>query len=260
MEGLDVSARPGLADRVVRDLLSAIEDGSYPAGSRLPPETVLAEAAGVSRLTLREAVRVLRDKGVLRVEQGRGTFVNDSALWSALDPELLASRAMLDGDPAVTAWQITETRSLVEAGVAGLAAERRSAADVEALRCELDRMRGALHKDDVTDFSEADIAFHDAVMRAAGNPFLAALMEPVKALVTQVRTHTSLALDMRVTAIAAHTAIMEAVVAGDADSARRTMSEHMVQTHRVIDRLVASGALPLRPAAEPPQDEERRIS
>lgn len=255
-----MSARPGLADRVVRELLSAIEDGTHPVGGRLPPESVLAEVAEVSRLTLREAVRVLRDKGVLRVEQGRGTFVNDPARWSVLDPDLLSSRAVLDGDPAITAWQVTETRSVVEIGVAGLAAERRSSADVEALRQALEQMRAALDHDDVTDFSEADIAFHDAVMRAAGNPFLAALMRPVKALVGQVRVHTSLTLDMRVTAIAAHTAILEAVVAGDADAARRTMSEHMVQTHRVIDRLVASGNLPPRHAVDPSRQDQRVIS
>lgn len=255
-----MSARPGLADRVVRQLITAVEDGRYPVGSRLPPEAVLAEAADVSRLTLREAVRVLRDKGVLRVEQGRGTFVNLPSRWSALDPALLSSRAIMEGDPARTAWQITETRSLVEVGAAGLAAERRSEEDIVALRGSLEGMRQTVYLKDVGDFSQADVDFHDAVMRAAGNPFLAALMEPVKALVRQVRARTSLALDMRVTAIDAHASILDAIAAGDPESARQTMSAHMNQTHRVIDRLVASGALPLQPTAGPPQDKERRTS
>lgn len=232
-----MSARPGLADAVVRQLLGAVEDGRYPVGARLPAEAVLAEEAGVSRLTLREAVRVLRDKGVLRVEQGRGTFVNPPDLWTALDVELLSSRIMVEGDLVRTARLVTEVRSLIEVGAAGLAAARREAAHLAILESTVERMRATLSQEDVAVFSQADLEFHEAVMDAAGNPLLAALMQPIRAMMMRVRAHTSLTLDMRMTAVDAHAAIYAAIGDGDPAAARHAMAEHMAETYRVIDRL-----------------------
>ena len=237
MERSDVSARLGLVDAVVRRLLAAVEDGRYPVGARLPPEAVLAEQAGVSRLTLREAVRVLRDKGVLRVEQGRGTFVNPTDRWAALDVELLSSRIVVEGDPVRTARLVTEVRSLIEVGAAELAAARRAPEQVLTLSSMVDRMRATVADEDVTQFSEIDLAFHEAVMDAAGNPLLTALMQPIRAMMVRVRAQTSITLDMRLTAVEAHTAIFEAVAAGDPLAARLAMAEHMAETRRVVDRL-----------------------
>ena len=118
--------RRGLPDRIVRELLSAVARGDHPPDSRLPPEAELAALANVSRLTLREAIKVLRDKGVLRVEHGRGTFVNPPAQWSALDAELLSSRTAIEGGTAgLLAERVLEARKVVEVGIAGLAAQRR---------------------------------------------------------------------------------------------------------------------------------------
>ena len=89
MTGRPRAPRTGLAEQVAGHLLHDITEGIHPEGERLPPEPVLAEAAGVSRLTLREAVKSLAQRGVLRVEQGRGTFVYPSCAWLPLDPELL---------------------------------------------------------------------------------------------------------------------------------------------------------------------------
>ncbi len=245
-----MTARPGLADQVAERLLAEVADGRHPPGSRLPPEAVLAEEAGVSRLTLREAVRVLRDKGVLSVEQGRGTFVNPPERWSSLDPALLTSRAALEGGFGQTAQQITETRRIVEVGAVELAAQRRTEIHLVNLRASIERMRHAHERGDVDAFSDADVEFHDWLMTAARNPFLAALLEPIKALLHEVRTQTSLEPQMRVVAVAAHTAIFDAVAAGDDDEARRSMTEHLAETHRVIDVLCASGDFVDAPAGD----------
>jgi GntR family transcriptional repressor for pyruvate dehydrogenase complex len=234
-------ARRGLADQVAAQLLAEVGNGRYPPGSRLPREGILADEAGVSRLTLREAVRVLRDKGVLSVEQGRGTFVNPPARWAVLDPVLLTARAALEGDPAASAQQITETRRIVEVGAAEMAAGRRAETDLVQLRDCIERMRRAHEREDVVEFSAADVDFHDALMVAARNPFLAGILQPIKALVREVRLQTSVEPQMRLTAVAAHSAILEAVAAGDEEAARRSMTEHLAETHRVIDRLRAAG-------------------
>ena len=250
-----MTRRRRLADEVAGQLLAMVTDGHHPPGSRLPPEAVLAEQTHVSRLTLREAVRVLRDKGVLSVEHGRGTFVNPPARWVALDPALLRSRAALEGGSAQSARQITETRRIVEVGAVELAAQRRTEVHLVHLRASIERMRQSHEGGDVVAFSAADIDFHDGLMTAARNPFLAALLQPIKALVHEVRLHTSLEPQMRLVAIAAHAAIFEAVAAGDQEAARRTMTEHLVETHRVIDRLRARGEF-----VDAPVGEEGKVS
>lgn len=240
MTSAAVDQRTRLPDQVVAQLLSAVADSTYPPGTRLPSEGLLAEWAGVSRLTLREAVKVLRDKRVLRVEQGRGTFVNPPVQWAPLDPALVASRSVLEGDLAQTAVEVTEARRVVEVGAAGLAAQRRTEANLADLRAAIDEMVEAHQRDDVRAFSAADLDFHDAVMTAAGNPFLAGLLEPVMALLREVRVSTSMDRDARVSGIRAHEEILAAIAAADEATARDRMNEHMTQTHRVIERAASA--------------------
>lgn len=240
MTSTSLEQRTRLPDQVVAQLLTAVADSTYPPGTRLPSEGLLAEWAGVSRLTLREAVKVLRDKRVLRVEQGRGTFVNPPVHWSPLDPTLVASRTVLEGDRAQTAVRVTEARRVVEVGAAGLAAQRRTEADLARLRDAVHRMVEAHERDDVHTFSAADLDFHDAVTAAAGNPFLAALLEPVMALLREIRETTSVDSGARAAGIRAHQEILAAIEAADDAAARERMSEHMAQTHRAIERAASA--------------------
>ena len=229
------TARQGLPDQVVAELLAAVARGEHPPGSRLPPEAELAARANVSRLTLREAVKVLRDKGVLRVEQGRGTFVNQPAHWSALDAGLLSSRIALEGGSGtLLAEQLVEARRVVEVGTAGLAAQRRTEDDLQRLHAIVAQMRATHELGDVVAFSAADSAFHDSVLRAAANPFLTALFEPIRTLAHQVRITTSYAPANREEAIGAHSGILEAVERGDPDAARRAVSDHLDGTSRAV--------------------------
>lgn len=225
-------ARLGLPDQVVAQLLAAIGSGEHPPGGQLPPEAELAARANVSRLTLREAVKVLRDKGVLRVEHGRGTFVNPPQLWSPLDPELLASRSTVEGaEPNLFAQQLMEARTVLELGVARLAAQRRTGEDVDGMRQTVDRMQACHDSGDLEGYTAADRSFHEALLAAARNPFLAALFEPIRTLVEQVRVTTACDGTMREKAIAAHTRILEAVAAGDERGATGAMWSHVEEAH-----------------------------
>src|SRR6266508_3375762 len=151
----------------------------YPVPVRRGLAYQLVELFDVSRLTVREAVKALRSKGVVRIEQGRGTFVNPPSHWSPLDPDLLMARAAPAEGTRELAMKLTEARVLVEVGVAGLAARRRTRADLTELKRALDRMRRASDRDDVDGFTEADLEFHGIIMAAAGNPFVTALFEPL---------------------------------------------------------------------------------
>src|SRR5256885_1835165 len=111
MNSYPAPIRRGLADQLVEHLVAAILRGDHAPDSQLPPEDKLAEAFKVSRLTVREAVKALRHKGVLRVEQGRGTFVNQPSRWSPLDPDLLMARASSTEGTRDLAVKLTEARA-----------------------------------------------------------------------------------------------------------------------------------------------------
>jgi GntR family transcriptional regulator, transcriptional repressor for pyruvate dehydrogenase complex len=237
--------RVPLADQLVDHLVDAIARGDHPPGSRLPPEDKLSELASVSRLTVREAIRVLRMKGVVRVEQGRGTFVNPTSRWAPLDPALLAARTASPGDAGDLARKLTEARRMVEIGAAELAAERRSMADVRALERQVAANYAAL--DDADAFAEADIAFHDALITAADNSFVAALFEPVTTLLRQVRRDTLGTRALREQAIGWHVRILKAVRAGSREAAREAMEGHMDAAVVNLESVIAEGGLHLSP-------------
>lgn len=224
--------RVALPDQVVARLVEAIARGVHPPGSRLPPEPELAAQVDVSRLTLREAIKILRDKGVLRVEHGRGTFVNPPDLWSPLDPNLLAGRSMLaESFEGTFAEQVAEARAVLELGVAALAAQRRTHQDLERLRATVDDMRSGHDAGDLESYTVADRAFHEELLLAARNPLLGALFEPIWTLIDQVRATTAVEATTREKAIAAHTNILDAVAAADQEAAAQAMWAHVAEAH-----------------------------
>jgi DNA-binding FadR family transcriptional regulator len=225
-----------LAERVAASVLEAIAGGDFPPGSQLPPEPQLVKLTGVSRLTVREAVKSLESKGVLRVEQGRGTFVNSPSMWSPLDPTVLEARMTSTVERAVLSAKLLEARRLVEVGVAELAATRRTPDDLARLESALNRMRSAQASDDVDEFVDADIAFHDAMLDAAENELITALFEPIKQLIFAGRRATSEWADAREHAIAAHAEVLEAVRGSQPEQAQQAMRAHLLQTADDLSR------------------------
>lgn len=225
-----------LADQVAEHILAGIAGGDYPPDSRFAPESDLAESCGVSRLTLREAIKALREKGVVRVEPGRGTFVNPMALWSPLNPSLLAARLADSAGGADLAFQLTEAREAVEMGVVELAASRRTERDLETLQQAFDAMQDRHQQDDQHGFAAADINFHNAVIGAAGNVFLGALFEPIAALVSQVQNRTSSVVEVRSLGLRLHGAILEAIASSNPEAAKTAMAEHFRHTGMVVQR------------------------
>ena len=223
-----------LAAQVTGHLLHDITEGVYREGEQLPPEPVLAEAAGVSRLTLREAVKSLAQRGVVRVEQGRGTFVNPSTAWLPLDPQLLTALVRRDRG---LASQLTEVRGIVEVGAAGLAAKRRSAADLDRMRQALERADAALAAGDADAFSRADIDFHQAVLGAVGNQFVPAMLMPVDGALQEIRRQTSQDPVASRRALVMHRRILDAVRKRSASAAAEAMRRHLDETRRHIEAM-----------------------
>jgi DNA-binding FadR family transcriptional regulator len=231
-------ARKSLASVVSEDLLADIVDGTIPVGASLPTEAELCEAHEVSRMTVREALKTLQAQNVVRVVPGRGTYVNPVAEWTDLAPVLRS--AMSGAGQAVASMQLVEVRRMFETGAAALAAVRRTDGDVDRLEHLLGQMRGAHETDDVALFAEADIAFHDVILKATGNIFVGVLFDPLSKMMREKREQTSAVRQIQANAIAKHEAVLDAVRAGDAERARLAMDDHMVQTsndlqHYVLD-------------------------
>jgi DNA-binding FadR family transcriptional regulator len=196
----------------------------------------------VSRLTVREAVKTLRAKSVVRIERGRGTYVNPPTQWTDLAALVRAATARLPAADGLVPRRLIEARRVIEVGAAELAAGRRSEADVDRLVAEVDAMRAAVAAGDVDAFVAADIAFHAAILDAGGNIFLAALLDPLGQLLVEARRQTSAVEEIRAHAIAHHEAIAEAIRSGSPQRAGKAMRDHMDQTEHDLCTYVLPSA------------------
>ncbi|MDR1294479.1 MAG: FadR family transcriptional regulator [Bifidobacteriaceae bacterium] len=224
-----------MARELADSLLDGIVDGQYAISDTLPPEVELADAAGVSRLTVREAVGNLRARNIVAVRRGLGTFVNPLDSWSDLDAVMYAS--VRRGD-ARAAEQLLEVRRVVEVGAAELAARNRDSRSVSALDRAIEDLEEADSINDGQAATNADLAFHDAILRATENAIMQALYAQLRHTLELTRQLTSSRSDVRKSAISHHRAIRDAIAAGDVVAAGHAMSAHMDQTSADYRRLV----------------------
>lgn len=221
-------ARKSLVDVVADDLLDRVVAGEFPPGSGVPGELELSAQHEVSRMTVREAIKTLAARRILRVERGRGTFVNPLNQWSSLEAVL---RAASEGqDDAAVAVQLIELRRMFETGAAELAAARVTAGELEEMDEQLAQMRAAHEANDVDRFVAADLAFHDLILHASGNVFVAVLFEPLTRILASRRAQTSKVVQIQLNAIAEHASIMDAMRSHDPERSRLAMDRHMDQT------------------------------
>lgn len=214
----------------MRLLVGAIVSGAYPVGARLPREADLADQYDVSRGVARETIRALEERGLIRVIHGKGATVNAPNLWRRFDPDVLA--AMLDGPHAVEILsEYLECRQLLEVEGAALAATRRSDDDLRALRDAFARMEEATKLPASAEaedrFHRADIAFHEALAAATGNPALGELVRTIREALLTARYPLARPQYRRERALPEHRRILKAIEAGDPDAARGAVRAHL---------------------------------
>jgi GntR family transcriptional repressor for pyruvate dehydrogenase complex len=212
----------GVTDDAIEQIRELVASGAWGPGTRLPREVDLAKQLGLSRNSLREAVRALSQARVLEVRQGDGTYVSSLDPGELLEPTLSATH-LLQGR---TVLELFEVRRMLEPEAAALAAHRGDAEVARALRAELDRMIAA--GDSADDLVEADAAFHDVIARAPGNGVLRALLRSLSTSTVRARLWHGIAdrgaLDL---AREEHARIYEAIATGDADLARASALLHI---------------------------------
>jgi DNA-binding FadR family transcriptional regulator len=209
-----------LVQTVIARLEELISSGEWPVGSRIPPEPELVRALGVSRNTVREAVRALVHAGLLDPRPGDGTYVRaDTGLDAALER-------------ATRRWgaiDAIEVRNMLERDAARLAAQRCNDADLDAIEAAL-RHRNATASG--PDFPAADAAFHEAVVAATHNHVLVELYSHLAAALRASVAEVVSATDERLDDV--HQAVAEAIRDADPAAAEQAATDLLAAALAVL--------------------------
>jgi GntR family transcriptional repressor for pyruvate dehydrogenase complex len=212
-----------LYEQIVQQIEESILKGTLKPGNQLPAERELALQFGVSRTAVREAVKALREKGLVEAYSGRGTFVTDGtsqAIRQSLD--LMVKIGQPDGSTS-----LAELRAILEPEIAALAATRVEEQYLITMReavAVMDRSRR-----DPDAYIEADLDFHLALAEAAANPLILSLIDSIVGLLREQR--------MRIFKVDGgpergqfhHKRILQAIEQRDPERARATMRAHLQQ-------------------------------
>lgn len=224
--GTITSAR-GRVEAVMRRMETALLDGTWPAGSRLPAERVLAEQYGVSRNTVREAIQRLSARGLLQSRRGAGVFATDRLRAGIASPwgQLVADHPALRDD-------ILEFRRVLEGATAHFAALRANAADIARIRSLLQELEQARERDDKQGEASADAQLHDAIALASHNTMFLHLHTSVIGLLREHITvnGTDLRSEDREASeqlLIQHRTLCDAICNGRPEEARTAMHTHI---------------------------------
>ena len=223
-----------LYEKIVGQIESRIMSGDLKVGDQLPPEHELAEQFEVSRTAVREAIKTLREKGLIEIRTGRGTFVTNATpvvMRQSLD--LLMKFGSMDGSAS-----LVEVREIMEPEIAALAATRMTDEFVSAMQEAYDVMEKAYDNADL--FIEADMDFHLALAEATQNPLIPAMMDSIIDLLREERKRTAQVGGGLKRGQDHHRKILEAVSNHDPQAARLAMKEHLQQVRTDLETSIRS--------------------
>jgi GntR family transcriptional regulator, transcriptional repressor for pyruvate dehydrogenase complex len=214
--------RVSTVEAIVEHMLERIRSGEFLPGDRLPSERDLQREIGVGRLSLREALARLNALGVIRVDHGRGSYVqgtiDSSVLGTAMVP-LFPTRN------TKSLQDLVEARSLIEGELAARAAERRNDEDIKTLVSKLENPGQALSDNEA--LAELDFEFHREIARIADNNFLSVMLEALSEHVRAFLQDYAAAHHDRKDAIERHRPLLDAIVEGNSDLAREVARRHI---------------------------------
>jgi DNA-binding FadR family transcriptional regulator len=219
--------RPRVGRDFVAALAKAIAEGRFAPGATLPREQDLCTEFSISRTVVREALKTLESKGVVRSRARAGTLVRARSDWNLLDADLLdwMGDTVVDADFVAV---VLEARRAVEPFAAELAAERASLADIAGLHAAWEAMRDAGRGDDAA-FTAADAEFHRILLRASGNLVFAQLSGVIDAALTRALDRSNSSVESHLETVEVHGRLVEALRMRDGEGARAA-SEQMLRT------------------------------
>lgn len=210
--------RPRVRGDIQADLARMIAAGEVKPGQYLPTEAELSATFGVSRTVVREAIKGLEAKYMLRSRARVGTVVLPREDWALLDADVL-SWVQDYLDVAQFANAVLEARHAIEPAAAELACARASLADLSQVEQALNDME--LAGGDPEAFTRADLAFHEALLRASHNPVFLQFIHSIRAGLNLMLLASNKSVDDYTRTVATHRALLDALVLRDAKAARR---------------------------------------
>ena len=212
-----------LYEQIVEQIEQSVQRGDLKPGDQLPAERELAEQFGVSRTAVREAVKALREKGLVEAYPGKGTFITSGSS----NPMRQSIDRMMRSAQVDATSSLVEVREILEPEIAALAAVRATEENLNSLRKSVEVMDAA--KRDPDAYIEADLDFHLELAEAAANPLILSLIDSIVGVLREQR--------MRIFEVEGgpdrgqyhHKRILEAMEHQDAQGAREAMRAHLRQ-------------------------------
>lgn len=225
-DNLQAVTKTKLHEQIVNQLQALIKKGRLKHGDQLPPERELAKIFKVSRHSVREAIRILEQKKVLKSRPGSGTFIileNESSVVEFLANAIHSEKNTLS--------EIFQFRELLEPQIAGLAAQNASKKDILVLEDLLERQQNE-RKDTIVS-KELDEKFHIALAKATGNSVLLQVVELIGHILLKSRHEHSQSPYRNKLSIKGHKKILNTIKNGDSKAANKLMADHL-QTIRAL--------------------------
>jgi DNA-binding FadR family transcriptional regulator len=209
--------------------------GELAPGEVLPSEVALGQEFGVSRTALREAIKVLAAKGMVESKTKIGTRVRERGHWNMLDPDVL-SWSLASHDADAYANGITEMRYILEPAGAALAAERATAAQKKRIRDAYEGMAAA--GDNEEESIQHDLRFHQAILEATGNAFLASMGHVIESALAFSFKLSAQAPGNRILSVPLHKAVLDCIEKSDARGAQAAMLHLLEKTRDEIEKIL----------------------
>src|ERR1700722_18226469 len=215
-----------LYEQIVQQIEDSVLKGTLKPGDQLPAERELAQQLGVSRTAVREAVKTLREKGLVEAYSGRGTFITDGTSQAARQSfDLMITLGQAEGSS-----HLAELRLILEPGIAALAAVRAKEEDITAMREAVGVMERT--QKDPEAYIEADLDFHLALAEAVANPLILSLIDSIVGLLREQRIKIFNVEGGPQRGQVHHKRILDAMERRDAEMARSAMLSHLEQVRQ----------------------------
>lgn len=219
-----------MTDEAILKIKEMLLSGQLRPGDRLPPEKELSEELGLSRSSLREAVKALELIRVLDVRRGDGTYV------TSLEPRLLleAMSFVVDLHQDASIMDLFEVRRILEPAAAVIAARKADPQDIEKLTMILAEVD---EDTSIEDLVAHDLKFHGYISDLSGNSYLSSLLESLSSSTLRARIWRGLTEANSIArTLAEHQAIVDAMVAGDPDLVRSCVTVHISGVERWLEQ------------------------
>jgi DNA-binding FadR family transcriptional regulator len=240
----------GLHGQLVESIGMSIAAGEFAAGEQISPES-LAETFEVSRSVVREVLKVLEAKGLIGARPRTGTRVRPQTWWNLLDPDVIRWRST-GPDSTRQFEELLGIRGAIEPLAARNATAAATPVDIQALADSLVAMSDAVSTQDWPAFTEADVVFHRALLRASGSLVVAQLADPIEAA---LRVRHKLQLVPNVLSpdvIVSHEAILDAILRQD--GAQAELASRQIVDVAGAEVMAALMVGPIAPESEPESD------